>query len=298
MPSILIVDDSSLDRYIAGACVEEAAATPLYAANGLEALEMIEREKPDIVLTDLQMPEMDGLLLVQKIREQHPKTPVILMTAHGSEETAVAALRAGAASYVPKKNLNRNLGDALRTVLAAVDARRGRDQVRNYLHHSESYFIVGYELAGRHALISYLQDGLAQLNFSDEGGLTQVSTALVEALANAIDHGNLELDSVLREREDNSYRELGDQRAKLPPYCDRRVHVKTKLTKEQAVFAIQDEGPGFDISKLPDPTDPENLLKPSGRGVMLIHAFMDEVSYNPSGNEITMKKSRSRVSSD
>ena len=55
-------------------------------------------------------------------------------------------------------------------------------------------------------------------------------------------------------------------------------------------YRIRDEGPGFDRSALPDPTDPANLEKVSGRGLMLIHAFMDEVSHNASGNEITMAK--------
>ena len=55
-------------------------------------------------------------------------------------------------------------------------------------------------------------------------------------------------------------------------------------------YAIRDEGPGFDPSTLPDPTDPANLERVSGRGLLLIHAFMDEVRHNPTGNEITMVK--------
>ena len=57
---------------------------------------------------------------------------------------------------------------------------------------------------------------------------------------------------------------------------------------------IRDEGPGFDPHTLPDPTDAENLLKPSGRGVMLIRTFMDMVGFNESGNEITMIKRQSQ----
>ena len=53
---------------------------------------------------------------------------------------------------------------------------------------------------------------------------------------------------------------------------------------------IRDEGPGFDPDGLPDPTDPENLTKASGRGVLLIRTFMDEVRFNDTGNEITMIK--------
>ena len=72
------------------------------------------------------------------------------------------------------------------------------------------------------------------------------------------------------------------------PYAERRVHVTVRLTPAAATFIVRDEGPGFDVSSLPDPRDPENLTKPSGRGVMLIRTFMDEVTFNERGNEITM----------
>jgi CheY-like chemotaxis protein len=73
----------------------------VHAGNGRDALEKIKSAPPDLVVTDLVMPEMDGLELVKEVRRTYPTIPVILMTAHGSEEIAAAALKAGAASYVP-----------------------------------------------------------------------------------------------------------------------------------------------------------------------------------------------------
>ena len=66
------------------------------------------------------------------------------------------------------------------------------------------------------------------------------------------------------------------------------MHVTVRLTQTEATFVVRDEGPGFDVDSLPDPRDPENLTKPSGRGVLLIRTFMDEVRFNEKGNEITM----------
>ena len=133
---------------------------------------------------------------------------------------------------------------------------------------------------------------MSRLNFCDQSTLLRLATAFTEALANAIDHGNLELDSKLRESEDNAYRRLGEERARQPPYCDRRVRVTATLTPSEARFVIRDDGPGFDSSALPDPTNPENLLKPSGRGIMLMATFLDEVKYNDRGNEVTLIKRR------
>ena len=292
MTTVLIVDDSAVDQQIAGACVEQTGCGATYAASGLEALAVIEREKPDVVLTDLRMPEMDGLELVRKLASRHPNMPAILMTAYGSEQVAVEALRAGAASYVPKRSLKQDLAEALRAVMVAVEAAQQRDQVRAFLEESQSRFVLGYEPGGPQALISYLQDGLSRLNFCDQSTLLRLATAVTEAITNAIDHGNLELDSKLRDSEDNAYRRLGDERAKQPPYCDRRVRVTATLTPSEARFVIRDEGPRFDSSALPDPTNPENLLKPSGRGIMLMGTFLDEVKYNDRGNEVTLIKRR------
>ena len=112
--TVLIVDDYMIDRRIAGSIVEKfAGLTPTYASDGHEALESIALEEPAVVLTDLQMPGMGGLALVQNIREKFPRLPVILMTAHGSEDIAIQALRAGATNYVTKKTLGRDLAETL-----------------------------------------------------------------------------------------------------------------------------------------------------------------------------------------
>ena len=236
------------------------------------------------------MPEMDGLELVEHMRMHHSNVPVVLMTANGSEQAAVNALRAGALSYVPKKDLKTDLCEAMYVVLGAVEAKRHRDQSRRLLERTESQFVLGYEKDGCSALVSYFQNNLALFNFCDETGLFQVSTALTEAMNNAIDHGNLELDSALREQGDNAYGQQRQEQAVASPYRDRRVRVIEELTPRKVTYVVRDEGSGFDLSTVPDPTNPENLLKASGRGLMLISTFMDEVSFNDTGSEITMVK--------
>lgn len=290
MTTILVVDDNPEGRKIAGACLKEHGVAAVYAENGLEALKVIQKNRPDAVLTDLHMPEMDGLSLVERMRIDHPSVPVVLMTDHGTGQTAVAALRAGAASFVPKKDMKTDLCDAMGVVMATLEAKNYRERVRGFLQQSKSHFVMGYEPEGPTALVSHFQADLARLNFCDETRLFQVSTALTEALSNAIDHGNLELDSTLREKSEQEYAKQREERMQQTPYRDRRVHVTVKLTPPEVTYVIRDEGPGFDWSKLPDPTDPENLLKASGRGVMLIRTFMDDVTFNDSGSEITMTK--------
>ena len=92
---VLIVDDFLIERRVVGRMIQRMPGIAVIeAADGKEALEAIEREAPAIVLTDIQMPQMSGLELVAAVREKFSHIPVILMTAHGSEEFAIQALRA------------------------------------------------------------------------------------------------------------------------------------------------------------------------------------------------------------
>lgn len=298
MPTILVVDDVALDRHLACNLLNEHPGwMAVYAEDGREALELIRKEVPDLVLTDLQMPEVDGLELVKVIRREYSHLPVILMTAHGSEEIAAAALKAGAASYVPKRDLARDLVPTTENVLEMARFHRNQQQVLDCLVETEFRFVLSNDPARVQPLIRHLQDHMALMNLADKAGLIRAGTAMHEALINAMEHGNLELSSELRESEDpRSYRQLVEERRKLEPYCDRRVVVVSRFSREQAVFVIRDEGHGFDPSKLRDPRDPANLGKCSGRGLLLIRTFMDDVRFNNVGNEITMVKRQSHAS--
>ena len=104
MATVLVVDDNPVDRHLAGALLAKRPEMKvLFAENGRDALALLEERCPDLVLTDLHMPEMDGLELVVEVRKNFPLVPIILMTAFGSEEIAIQALQKGAASYVPKR---------------------------------------------------------------------------------------------------------------------------------------------------------------------------------------------------
>ena len=111
-----------------------------------------------------------------------------------------------------------------------------------------------------------------------------------EALANAVYHGNLEMNSDLREKSGKEFHTVVEQRRREPPYCDRRVLVEAAISSGRAYFTITDEGKGFDPSVLPDPTDVANLENITGRGILLMRTFMDSVKFSPTGKSVTMIK--------
>ncbi len=119
--------------------------------------------------------------------------------------------------------------------------------------------------AGKRLLEEVLEQ-LAAQQWGDHD-IFGVHLAMEEALVNAIRHGN---------RSDSS----------------KRVYVHCKVSADRMWVEIRDEGPGFDPSSIPDPTDDENLENPSGRGIMLMRTFMSRVEYNERGNCVVMEKLR------
>jgi hypothetical protein len=155
----------------------------------------------------------------------------------------------------------------------------------------ESRFVLDNEIGTIPALVAHLEGDLKRLKAGDETELLQIGVALREALVNAIFHGNLEVSSSLREIEGGQpYLDLAERRRHEAPYGDRRVRLTATQRRHEVRYHIADEGPGFDPSALPDPTDISQLERVSGRGLLLIRTFMDEVEHNSVGNEITLVK--------
>jgi CheY-like chemotaxis protein/anti-sigma regulatory factor (Ser/Thr protein kinase) len=293
MPTILVVDDAAVDRRLVGGLLARSADWKVdYAAQGVEALEKMDLAPPDLVLTDLVMPEMDGLELVAAVRRRYPHVPVILMTSRGSEEIAVQALQQGAASYVPKRLLAKRLTETIQRVLAIASRLRCHAQLLGCMSRIQCTFELANDHTLMEALVAYLQDSLVQMGLCDPTECTRIGIALEEALVNAMHHGNLEVSSDPRGECDEAYYALVARRRQESPYQDRRVFVEANLSRDEAVFVVRDEGPGFDLAKLPDPDDPAGLERVGGRGMLLMQAFMDEVTYNDRGNAVMLVKRR------
>ena len=191
---VLVVDDSAVDRQLAGRLIEKQSSLSVgYAGDGREALLSIRKQRPDIVVTDLLMPGMDGLELVRVLRAEFPQLPVILMTGHGSETVAAQALQAGAASYVPKGRLAQELVPTLEKVL---DRARAESQPERLVE-SVVYCDTGYELDNDPelvaSLVEHVQHAWRGLRFCDRASALQLGSALEAALLNALYHGNFEL---------------------------------------------------------------------------------------------------------
>jgi len=141
------------------------------------------------------------------------------------------------------------------------DAQDTRD-ARNADRHL-AFTIASNFTAGRDVQRKIMAD-VARNGFTDDSAFA-IRIALEEALVNAIKHGN-----------------------RLDP--GKKVRVEATVTPEQAEITVEDEGPGFDRGCVPDPTADENICRPSGRGILLIESYMNDVRWDRGGRRIRMVK--------
>ena len=127
-----------------------------------------------------------------------------------------------------------------------------------------STLVTGSDLAAARNVEPMVLAELHRHGYSEEA-IFAIRLALEEALANAVNHGN---------------------------HCcaDKKIRVDYRIDADQAVIRVSDEGRGFRRERVPDPTAPENLERPCGRGIMLMEAYMNEVRWNETGNLIEMVK--------
>jgi DNA-binding NarL/FixJ family response regulator len=294
MPLILLVEDSEVDaevmKSLLGADVDWLVSR---ANNGAEAIEMISDATPDAVVTDLVMPEMDGMQLVSQLGESFPELPVVLVTGQDDSSLAFQALRQGAASFVPKSQLAERLLDTVEQVLALRDADHYDARIVQITTNTRYRFNLENDPSLISPLVDRVQQGMIGMQLCSPAQRMHIGVALEETLINAMYHGNLELPThrlaevrkLLHEGESS---ELVDERRMQSPYKERRIRVAADFTRNRAQFVVSDEGAGFDVEARLSQSTADVSDSDSGRGLVLIRTFMDEVIFNEVGNEMRM----------
>lgn len=288
MPRVLIVDDSTTERVkVAGIAGKWPDCEVLEADNGRTALDRIESHLPDIVLTDLQMPEMSGLDLVTAVKDEFPHIPIILMTAQGSEDIAAEALRRGAASYVPKMRLADDLIATLNQVYSTSQVAHTRFRLMHHIAATSVEFVLPNDLSLIRICVDQLLNTLRCLPLGDQTERLRVGIALQEALFNACFHGNLEVRAVTGD-DTSRYAATAAERCRMDPWCHRRIRLRADINRERAIFLIADDGDGFDTTIADRSAAAEASENMCGRGLTLMQSAMDEVTYNSTGNQVKL----------
>lgn len=295
MSTVLVVEDSATQAAEIKMMLEDRSHEVRLVVDGRAALDSLANSVPDVVVTDLDMPHMTGLELVEQMQVDYPQVPAILITAQGSETLAVQALRRGAAAYVPKNMMDSLLDATIRDVLGVLRADRSYARLVDSLVHNRMTFRLPSEPFLIAPLVDLVVQMIAGMRLLSNNDIVRFSSAFDHALQNGMLHGNLEVtpeqaaafrQSFCQGREPDFIAERRGQK----PYRDRRLDVDVQVFETKIRCDVRDEGPGFDTTIVPSPQAVESIHCDEGRGLLLLTSFMDEVNYNDRGNEVTLIK--------
>ena len=294
MANVLVFDECQVSQALIGRQLTIEGGWYVTNVESVElALQTLEHAPFDVVISETSSPGSSNFELLTAVKERFPKLPVVMLTSDGQSKSVMQALELGASSYINKDATSlRRLADTLDSVLSATKRTRDRQVLLKCMTSSENEFVLDNNISMIRALQQRILDSMKMFGVATDEDEMRVSLVLEEAFANAIYHGNLELSSELKEAEDDLFHSLANERSRMAPYCDRRVRLTERVDHEQAVIVIEDEGKGFNVKKHKDCRDEENMERASGRGMTLMRAFMDEVTYNDRGNQVTLVKRR------
>lgn len=271
---ILIVDDDPDIHQLLTFALRETGRYLESAFDGLEGLKKFEEAHWDLVITDVIMPGMDGMELLERVRSIRPETPVVVMTVASTAEKIVSAIREHAFSWFSKPFTTQAVQDMVDSALAAPRIMDDIEVLSASPRWLELRLRCDLETATRALhFVREMDSGLP------EPERENVAQAFREILFNAVEHGG------------------GN---------DPNVHVTVTYTRADGalLFRVRDPGPGFSFARLShaavsnlDNSPASHVMKrdklglrPGGFGILLSRAFVDELIYNEKGNEALLIK--------
>lgn len=260
---ILIVDNNDELRTSLEKVLRELGHEVLATGDRTEALAREDLDEFDLIISDLTEDEHSGIQLLSEIKRKRLLIPVVVSSDEGQQPGVVKAFKMGAANFLRlpynKDELRNIVEKTLAYKLRFVDDLKILPYVREKIE-----FELPSDVSLMNGVLQYLTERVAKLGLI-RPERSNLFVALDEAFVNAVKHGN---------RNDPT----------------KLVRITAELSASEAKFTVEDEGEGFNVKEIPDPRDPSNLFKTSGRGVLLIYNIMDEVEYNERGNRLTMVK--------
>lgn len=255
---ILVVDNNDELRALLEQVLGKLGHEVIVAAEREKALARDDLDQFDLVISDLTEADVNG----QPIGDVQRKC-LVTTNIQSHNPDIIKAFKLGAANYLrtpyDPDELREIVEQTLSYKLRYVDDPSLLSHV-----HEKIEFELPSDLTLMNGVLEYLQERVAKLGLI-KPERSNLFVALDEAFVNAVKHGN-----------------------KNDP--TKLLKITAELSAKEACFTVEDEGEGFDIHAIPDPCDPANLFRTSGRGVLLIYNIMDEVEYNAQGNRVKMVK--------
>jgi DNA-binding response OmpR family regulator len=271
---ILIADDDPKVHQSLRSALKAAGRQIDSAYNGQEALDRIAASSYDLVLTDVNMPGLDGMAVLERVRQLQPATKVLVMTGAGTTEEIVRYMRDRAFTYFSKPFVVAAVADM---VVKALKSSSQDDDIEVLSARPEWLGLrLRCKMETAERIVQFLRELATDLPLSER---ENIATAFREILVNAIEHGG------------------GSD-------PEKRVSITYVRTEHALIYYVRDPGSGFSFGDLPHAavSNPSNApfehtqvrdrlgMRPGGFGILLTRQMVDELIYNEAGNEAMLIK--------
>lgn len=288
---ILLADDVQALLCTMAEQLESLGHEVVTASNGEQAFKLAQTHKDfDLICSDIKMPVLNGLELLEKLRVAENDTPVVLVTGEADLETSIKALKLGALDFIVRPIRGKAIEEALDRIETALTIERESIDAATMVTHQTTTLVINSQLANIGKIVGYFNQQLHNICSISDLDSNKIAICLQECLTNAIIHGNFNITSAVKEADWNVYDELIRQAETEQEQYQKKIKIQFELSENSLQFEITDEGVGFDPHDLPDPADPHNWGKLSGRGIIFVRTFMDAVAWNEIGNSIHISK--------
>lgn len=264
--AVLHDNDALFSEMEAALGTEGFDSRPFHSATNLQ--EWLKENTPEVILVHLGSVKKSGET-ISLIREQCPLVPLLALGNASHSEQIGQALRNGANHFVLDSDDSSVLANTVDRLIHSKMEHLRYIQVLPYLH-TKFEAELPSDLDLLNGTVFYLTEEMYKFGIISPAEIN-VKVSLIEALTNAMEHGN-DLDK------------------------NKKVKIFADFSHEQAVIEIIDEGEGFEVNRLPNPTMQENIFKTRGRGVFMMRQFLDGVEYFPPGNHVKLTKKRASES--
>lgn len=262
------------------------------AYNAADGLDVYMSQNPDVVVCGMFLPGMSGLEFLSRIRKTDSRTAVILISSKSSENLAIKAFRLGANDFLKKPVQDQDIIPILKRIQEQID-QKPKPFDYGQVEEGKVVFSFNTEIDAPSNIVRRLINELDH-DFFSEDDMISIEIGLSELVTNAVEHGNLNItyQEKTEALDTNSLNELYESRISDSRFSGRIVTVTYEFNAEECRWTIADEGDGFDLSKVPDPTSQENIGGLHGRGIFMTKLFFDSLDYIGNGNQCVAVKKR------
>lgn len=290
MKSILVIDDEKSIRDMLRAGLTQYGYNFYDAADGNSGIDVYKRTRPDIVLTDVKMPEMSGLELTRTLKGIEYDTDIVIMTGYGSEELVIEALRSGATNYIKKPISFNELFNILDGIILSRERRRKSEVIKDVVVFEKKKLVIDNDISRIWGVINQILFNVPT-EVSD-AILEGIRLGLYEVILNAIEHGNLGISYEEKSEaiQENTYLSLLESRSLQADRRQKRVFIDCTVGHIELSVEIRDQGEGFDFHEFAGPESSNEILRAHGRGIFLASLYFDKLVYEEPGHTVTISK--------